>query len=174
MVLLKKTSYNTKITELENKISDTSSLVKKTDYNTKITEIESKIPDINNLATKNALTTVENKIPNINNLATKTALTTVENIIPDVSSIVKKTDYNTRVAETDSKITKNESIVKKLVDVTREFLLYYPGNIIFGCGDGFQAYLIFQSVHRYIKIIANNCLTKVLNLLIHLITVLHH
>ena len=35
--------------ELENKIPDTSDLVKKTDYNTKITEIEGKI---SNLATK--------------------------------------------------------------------------------------------------------------------------
>ena len=73
-----------------------------------------------------------------------------------------KTDYNTRVAEIDtklssldSKITKNESIVKKLVGATGEFLLYSFGNIIFGSRDGFQAYLIFQPVHRYIKIIAN-------------------
>ena len=56
-----KTNYNTKITELENKIPDTSNLVKKTDYNTKITELENKIPNISNLATKTALTTVENK-----------------------------------------------------------------------------------------------------------------
>ena len=36
-------------------------LVKKTDYNTKITEIEGKIPDVSSLATKTALTIVENK-----------------------------------------------------------------------------------------------------------------
>ena len=73
-----KTNYNTKITELENKIPKTSNLVKKTDYNTKITKLENNIPDISNLATKAVLTTVENKIPNINNLATKTELTTVK------------------------------------------------------------------------------------------------
>ena len=38
-----KTNYNTKISELGNKIPDTSNLVKKTDYNTKITELENKI-----------------------------------------------------------------------------------------------------------------------------------
>ena len=38
--LLKKTDYNRKINEIEDKISDTSGLVKKTDCNTKITEIE--------------------------------------------------------------------------------------------------------------------------------------
>ena len=43
-----KTNYNTKITELENKIPDVSDLVKKTNYDTKITELENKIPDISN------------------------------------------------------------------------------------------------------------------------------
>ena len=60
MVLLKKTNYNTKITELENKIPDISGLVKKTNYNTKITELENKIPDISNFGTKTTLTIVEN------------------------------------------------------------------------------------------------------------------
>ena len=35
-----KTKYNTDKAELGNKIPDTSDLVKKTDYNTKITELE--------------------------------------------------------------------------------------------------------------------------------------
>ena len=54
------------------KIPDTNRLVKKTDYNTKITEIEGKIPDISNLATKTALATVENKIPSVSSLVKKT------------------------------------------------------------------------------------------------------
>ena len=49
-------------------------LLRKTDYNTKITEIEGKIPDISNLATKTALTSVENKIPSVNNLVKKNRL----------------------------------------------------------------------------------------------------
>ena len=40
-------------------------LLKKADYNTKISEIEGKIPDVSSLATKTALTTVENKIPSV-------------------------------------------------------------------------------------------------------------
>ena len=46
------------------KLSDVvkNDVTKKTDYNAKITEIENKIPDISNLATKTALNTVENKI----------------------------------------------------------------------------------------------------------------
>ena len=41
------------------------------DYNTKITNIEDKIPDVNDLATKTALTTVENEIPDVSNLVKK-------------------------------------------------------------------------------------------------------
>ena len=88
--VIKKTDYNAKITEIENKIPDISGLVKKTDYNTKITEIEGKIPDISNLATKAALTYVENKIHNVSGLATKTELTVVENKIPDISNFATK------------------------------------------------------------------------------------
>ena len=62
---------------------DTSGLVKKTDYNTKISEIENKIPNISGLATKTALTAVENKIPSITGLVKKTdyntKITDIEN-----------------------------------------------------------------------------------------------
>ena len=91
----------------------TNDVVKKTDYNAKITEIENKIPDTSNLATKTLLTTVENKIsgignlvkktdynakitdlgnkiPDFSHLGTKTALISVENKIPDISNLVKK------------------------------------------------------------------------------------
>ena len=46
-------------------------LLKKTDYNSRITEIENKIPDISNLATETGLNTVENKIPDTNGLIKK-------------------------------------------------------------------------------------------------------
>ena len=62
----------------------------KTNFNTKFTEIENKILDISGLARKTALTTVENRIPSINNLATKTELNTVENKIPSISGLIKK------------------------------------------------------------------------------------
>ena len=61
--------YDTDKSELEKKKnSDTSGLVKKTDYNAKLTELENKIPDISNLATKTALNAVENKIPHVSKL----------------------------------------------------------------------------------------------------------
>ena len=49
--------------------------LKKTDYNTKITETEVKIPSISSLGTNAALTTVENKIPNISSLVKKQIIT---------------------------------------------------------------------------------------------------
>ena len=43
---------------------------------------------------------------NITNLATTTtALTAVENKIPIVSNLVKKTNYNTKINETENKIS---------------------------------------------------------------------
>ena len=56
---------------MENRIPNTSGLVKKTDYNPKITEIENKIPSISGLATNSALPAVEDKIPNVSNLVKK-------------------------------------------------------------------------------------------------------
>ena len=97
--LVKKRDYNTKISEIEDRIPDTSGLVKKTDYNTKIIEIEGKIPDISNLATKTVLTTIENKIPSVSNL-------------------FKKTDYNTKVTEIENKL--NDHNHDKYID-TSEF-----------------------------------------------------
>ena len=47
-------------------------------------------------------------MPNVRSLATKTALTTVENKIPDVRSLVNKTDYNTKINETEKKLTNHD------------------------------------------------------------------
>ena len=60
-----KTKYQTDKTEFEKKISD---FVKKT----KLTELENKIPDVSSLAKQTALTAVENKIPGVSSLVKKT------------------------------------------------------------------------------------------------------
>ena len=39
---------------------------------TKLTELENKIPDVSSLATKTSLTSVENKIPSVSSLVKKT------------------------------------------------------------------------------------------------------
>ena len=48
--------------------------LKKTDFNTKVPEIEDKIPNINGLATSSALTAVENKITDVSSLVKKNRL----------------------------------------------------------------------------------------------------
>ena len=94
------------LSKLSNSKND---VVKKTEYNAKIKNIDDKTPDTSNLATKTTLNAkineVKAQIPSITNLATTTALTVVENKIPDVSNLVKKTDYNKKVNEIEKKIT---------------------------------------------------------------------
>ena len=70
--VVKKTEYNTKIKNIEDKIPGISNLVTKTNLNTKINEVE--MPSIAGLATTSALTTVEHKIPSISNLVKKNRL----------------------------------------------------------------------------------------------------
>ena len=76
--------------------------LKKTDFNTKVTETEGKIPDLSSLVTKSALIVVENKIPDVSSLVKKTdfntKITEIEGKISDVSSLVKKTYYATEIA----------------------------------------------------------------------------
>ena len=61
--------------------------LKKTDFNSKVTEIEGKIPSISGLATNLALTPVENKIPDVSSLVKKTDYNTkiseIENKVND-------------------------------------------------------------------------------------------
>ena len=53
------TVWKTKISEVENKIPDTSGLVNTTVFNTKITEVENKIPDNSRYITTKEFTTQE-------------------------------------------------------------------------------------------------------------------
>ena len=96
-------------------------VAKKTEYDTKIKNIEDKMPDISNLATKTNLNTkineVKNEIPSITGLATTSALTAVENKIPSISNLVKKTDYDTKVTEIEKKLTDHNH--DKYIDTSR-------------------------------------------------------
>ena len=175
--LVKKTNYNTEISEIEDKIPDSSSFVKKTDCNTKITEIEGKIPDISGSATKTALTTVENKIPSISGLVKKldynTKITDIANklnnhnhdkyvatsefntLAGNVSNarlaqanLIAKTDFDAKLSSLNRKITANK---------TKHFLndndlSYYRGKQYFDEGSGKQNYLVFLPMEKYFKL----------------------
>ena len=182
--LATKTLLNT----VENQIPDTNGLVKKADYNAKITDfsnlatktaltpVENKISNISGLATKTALTAVENKIPDISNLATKTALTNLSNTVPDINTLIKKSDYDTKIAEIESKYVSNTGFDSKLAQANvitkRNFdakIINVKNNIkklqTFNSGcfrgknyfdeDGTQNYLVFQTIKKYFKQITN-------------------
>ena len=57
---------------VKNKIPNVSGFPLTSVFNSKITEVENKIPDIKNLASKTELTAVKNKIPDVRNSVTKT------------------------------------------------------------------------------------------------------
>ena len=102
--------------------------LKKTDFNAKITEVEDKMPSISGLATISALTAVENKIPDASSVVKKTdcdakvieiegkihsitglATNAVENKIPHVTSLVLKTDFDAKLKGISDGVTKNKS-----------------------------------------------------------------
>ena len=151
---------------------------------TKITELENKISDVSNLATKTALATVKNKRPVVSSLAKKTNYNTkiteieiklnnhdhdkwittpefntlaadVFNAILARANVVAKTNFDNTVSRLDSKIaankTKNESIENELKKLKTFDLRYYFGKCHFE-EDGAQDYLVFQPMRRYVKI----------------------
>ena len=70
--------------------------------------------------------------------------------------MLKKTDYNTKIGETDTKVSNlNGKIDKNIIDIVNVIALLTAGNILFYRGDGIQAYLIFQPVCKYFKFITS-------------------
>ena len=63
--------FKDKISKIDKKIPDVSSLFKKTDFNAKIHGVEGKIPSMTGLAANSELTADENKIPNVITLVKK-------------------------------------------------------------------------------------------------------
>ena len=159
-------------------------MLKKTNYNTKITEIEGKIPDINNLATKTALTTVENKIPDVSSLVKKTdyntKVTEIENklnnhnhdkyidtsefnkLAADVfnarlaqANLITKTDFDAKLSSLNRKITANKSknlLVENELNKLKTFdSSYFIGKSHFE-EDGTQNYLVIRPIIRCLKV----------------------
>ena len=69
--VVKKTEYNAKIKNIEEKILDITNLATKTIRNTKINEVKAEISSISGLAATSALTAVETKMPDVSNLVKK-------------------------------------------------------------------------------------------------------
>ena len=139
---------------LEKKIPDTSGLVKKTDYNTKTTELEDKIPSISSLATNAALTTagnktdyntktseIEKKLTDHDHdkyITTRECNTLAVNIFNArlaQADLVTETDFDAKLSSLNGKVTSNktkpllvENELKKLKIFDSK---YFRGNIYF-------------------------------------------
>ena len=89
-----------------------------------------KIPDFSGLATKTALTGVENKIPDISNFATNAALTNLSNTVPDINTFIKKSNYDTKIAEIESKYVSDTGFKSKLAQANVVTKRNFDANII--------------------------------------------
>ena len=139
---VKKSDYVTKVGNLELKIPEVSRLLQTSTFNSKITEIErkitafkNKIPDISGLASKTELTTVDNKIPDISGLASKTEPKNVKNKIPDSNAFVEKTDYATEISGVENDYVTNAALTSQL-----SYLKSFRGNYYFNQ----HSYLIYE------------------------------
>ena len=141
------------------KLSDVvkNDVIKKTDYNDKITEIENKIPDISNLATKTALTNWSNTVSDTSTLIKKSDYDT--KIAEIESKYVSNTGFDSKLAQAnvitkrnfDAKIIEVKNNIKKLQTFNSG---WFRGKNYFD-EDGTQNYLVFLPIIRYLRLITN-------------------
>ena len=177
-----KTNYNADKTKLENKIPNVTDFVQIA----KLTELENKILDVSSLARKTALP-VENKIPSISNLVNKTdyntKVTKIENklnnhnhdeyihtsefnkLAADIfnvrlaqANLIRKMDFHAQLSKINREITKNKTehlLVKNKLNKLKTFdSSYFIAKSHFE-EDGTQNYLAFQPINKYFKVTTN-------------------
>ena len=165
--LVTNTVSNTKTGEIENKIPAVSYLVKKMNCNTKISGTEAKnfnTSGYNKFRSKILKIKIKEK-----GLVDKS----------NVCNLTKNSDLNTKLAALAKRAELKED-QDKVLKLQAFDSSYFHGKSHFE-GNGMQNNLVPQPVHKYFKklIIAiifhhenqKDCLIKVLNLLLHLITV---
>ena len=141
----------------------------------KLTELENKIPDVSSLAIKTALTTIGNKIPDVSGLVKKTdynaKINEIDNklnnhnhdkyldtsefneLAADVfnvrlaqANLITKTGFDAKLSSLNQKITKNKSkhlLVENELNKLKTFdSSYFIGKSYFE-EDGTQNYLVF-------------------------------
>ena len=161
-------------------------MVKKTDFNTKVTEIEGKISRITGLATNSELTAVENKIPNVTSLVKKTDYNTkvsdIEKKITDhnhgkyitapefntlaadvfnarlaaQTDLRRKPEFDFKLKGISDRVTKNKTkhllVENELKKLKTLGLSYFGGENYFQGNDGTQNSLVFQVGEKYFKV----------------------
>ena len=85
----------------------------------KLTELENKIVDASSLATKTALTAVENKIPDVTTPESNTSAAGVFNAILPQPNLITKTDFDAKL----SKRIKQKNNRKIMANETKKLLV---------------------------------------------------
>ena len=135
-----KTVLNTKISEAENKIPDSSSLVTTTVLNTKTGEVENKISDYAKYITT----------PEFNKL-------TPENFVERLkqANLVNKTDFDNKITNFNKRITSNKTkyleVRKKLNSPIAKNYNFALGRIYFTSNDGSQITFLYQATLAYLE-----------------------
>ena len=130
---------------MENKMPSVSNLVKKADYDTKISELEKKITDYNH---NKYITT-----PEINTLTAS-----IFNARLVQEHLITKTDFDAKLSSLNRKITANKTkhlLVENELKKLKTFDSSYIIDKSYFEEDGTQNYLVFQSINRDFKVIAN-------------------
>ena len=145
----------------------------------KLTELENKISDVSSLATKTALTAIENKIPSVSNLVKKTdyntKITETENKLNDhnhdkyitipefntlaadvfnarfaQANLITKTYFDAKLSSINRKINANKTI-NLLVENELNKLKTFDSSYFISKShfeeDGTQNYLVFQPLN---------------------------
>ena len=140
------------MTAVENKIPDVSSLVKKTDFNTKVTEIEGKIPDVSALFKKTDYAT---EISSIKNDYVKNAALSArhKDLIQKTKSDTEVKKINDKIVSNSSEVlTYNNRLnqAKDRIDDLERNASYFRGENYFDGNDGAKNTLVFQTTQKHI------------------------
>ena len=141
----------TALTTVESKIPDISSLVKKPDYNTKITDIENKLTNHNH---DKYIDTLEfNKFA----VVIFNARLAQVNLIINTDFDVKLSRLNRKITQNKLKHLLIENELNKSIQIILIQIFdsnYFIGKSHFD-EDGTQNYLVFQTINKYFKVITN-------------------
>ena len=134
------TVFNTKISEVENKIPNTNNLVTTTVWNTKISEFENKIPNHDKYVTA----------PEFNELTAKKFAARLKQ-----ANLVDKTDFDNKLTSYNRRITSNKTkyleVQKKLNSLITNGYNFFLGRMYFTSNNGSQSTFAFQPTLRYFR-----------------------
>ena len=147
---------NTALTAVENKIPSVSSLVKKIHYDTKISELEKKLTDHGH---DEYIASLEfNNDKYITTLEFNTLAADVFNARLAQANLIAKTNFDAKLSSLNRKITANKSknlLVENELKKLKTFdSTYFIGKSQFK-ENGTQNYLVFQPINKYFKVITN-------------------